>query len=489
MKIYLLRVFQMALIFSVSNCSSDTNRQLKNISFPEDFVWGTATSAYQVEGAFQENGKGVSVWDTYANKYNAANGETGNVAIDEYHRYKEDVAILKKMRVKSYRFSISWTRILPVGTGEVNQAGIDYYNRLINELLAAGIEPAVTLYHFDLPQALADRGGWRNRESADWFAHYAEIVFKAYGDRVKIWITLNEPSIDRMLLAPMMDKLINPRLVLPEDPFSYPIDLLAQRAIETHHQMLAHAKAVQTYRRLNFKGRIGISLAIIPVYPKSTSEADKAAARVEDGLLNRWFINPLLKGTYPEDILKLYAARANLDIQEGDMNLIRQQRMDFLGVNYYGPARVKANPDSKRAGIESLPNPDQQPSFGAEVYPQGLYDLLVRIDGDYNHPLIYITENGAGFGEEDDRLVDGCVHDKLRQDYLKRHIAELHRAIQSGVNVKGYYVWSCFDNFEWISGYKSRFGLIHVNFETQQRIWKDSAIFYQSCIRNNGFGL
>ncbi len=485
MKTYLSLVFQIALIFSVSSCSSDTNRQLKNISFPEDFVWGTATSAYQVEGAYQEDGKGVSVWDTYVNKYNAANGETGNVTIDEYHRYKEDVAMLKEMGVKSYRFSISWTRILPAGTGEVNQKGIDYYNRLINELLAAGIEPAVTLYHWDLPQALADRGGWRNRESADWFAHYAEIVFKTYGDRVKIWITLNEPFIDRMFFAPMIDKLINPHLELPEDPFT----ILAQRAIETHHQMLAHAKAVQRYRSLNLKGRIGISLAIFPVYPKSNSEADKAAAGVDDGILNRWFLDPLLKGTYPEDILKLYAAKANLDIQDGDMDLIRQQRMDFLGVNYYCPERVKANPDSNGAGIESLPNPDKQPAFNGEVYPQGLYDLLVRIDGDYNHPLIYITENGAGFGEEDDRLVDGCVHDKLRQDYLKRHIKELHRAIQSGVNVKGYYVWSCFDNFEWTSGYKSRFGLIYVNFKTQQRIWKDSAHFYQSCIKNNGFDL
>lgn len=489
MKTYVSLVFQMALMFSVSSCSSDTNRTLKDIPFPEDFVWGTATSAYQVEGAYQEDGKGVSVWDTYANKYNAANGETGNVTIDEYHRYKEDVALLKKMGVKSYRFSISWTRILPAGTGEVNQKGIDYYNRLINELLAAGIEPAVTLYHWDLPQALADRGGWRNRESADWFAHYAEIVFKAYGDRVKIWITLNEPYIDRMLFAPMIDKLINPNLELPEDPFSFPINILAQRAIETHHQMLAHAKAVRCYRSLNLKGKIGISLVIFPVYPKSNSEIDKAVARVEDGLLNRWFLDPLLKGAYPEDILKLYAAKTNLDIQEGDMDLIKQQRMDFLGVNYYSPIRVKSNPQSKMAGIESLPNPDKQPSFGGEVYPQGLYNLLVRINGEYNHPLIYITENGAGFGEDDDRLVAGRVHDKLRQDYLKRHIAEVRRAIQSGVNLKGYYVWSCFDNFEWTSGYKSRFGLIYVNFETQQRIWKDSAIFYQSCIRSNGFEL
>jgi beta-glucosidase len=461
--------------------------QAQHISFPEDFIWGVATSAYQVEGAYQEDGKGISVWDTYTNKYKAANGDTGNVAIDEYHRYKEHVAILNKMGVKSYRFSISWTRVLPSGTREVNHKGIDYYNQLINELIAAGIEPAVTLYHWDLPQVLADRGGWRNRESVDWFSNYAEIAFKAFGDRVKLWITFNEPLIDRMLFAPMMDKLMNPNLELPAHPFSYTMEVLAPKAIETHHQMLAHAKAVQKYRHLRLKGNIGITMVVIPVYPEADSEADNAAAHIQDGLLNRWFLDPLFKGAYPEDTLRLYASHLDLGIQAGDMDLISKNRGDFLGVNYYGPLRVRANPDSKRVGVENLPNPDKQPAFNGEVYPEGLYDMLTRIHNEYGHPVMYITENGASFGDEDDRLVDDKVHDKLRQDYLKRHIKEAHRAIEAGVNLKGYFVWSCFDNFEWTAGFTRRFGLVYVDFGTQQRIWKDSAFLYQNCIKNNGF--
>lgn len=486
MKTHLLLAPQIVFMFFALSCSAQTDVEAKSITFPEDFIWGVSTSAYQVEGAYQEDGKGVSVWDTYTNKYNAANGETGNVAIDEYHRYKEDVAILKEMGVKSYLLSISWPRILPSGTGEINQKGIDYYNRLIDELLAAGIEPTIKLHHWNFPQALADRGGWRNRESVDWFTDYAEIVFKAFGDRVKLWITFNEPIIDRMLFAPMMNKLMNPSVELPADPFSYPIDVLAPYAIETHHQMLAHAKAVQKYRDLHLKGKIGITMVLFPIYPQTDSEADREAANIQDGLLNRWFLDPLFKGAYPEDILKLYSAQLDLGIQEGDLELIAQNRGDFFGINYYGPVRVKSNPDSKRVGIENLPNPDKQPAFNGEVYPDGLYDMLTRLDTQYDHPVIYITENGAGFGDDDDRLVDGKVHDKLRQDFLKRHITAAHRAIQTGVNLKGYFVWSCFDNFEWTSGFSKRFGMVYVDFETQERIWKDSAYFYQSCIKNNG---
>jgi beta-glucosidase len=210
---------------------------------------------------------------------------------------------------------------------------------------------------------------------------------------------------------------------------------------------------------------------------------------VEDGLHNRWFLHPVLKGVYPEDIRTIYLKHADIGIQKGDMELIKKNRADFLGVNYYSPTRVKANSESKRFGVEILPNSDQRPAFNGEVYPKGLYDLLVRIDTEYDHPLIYITENGAGFGSEDDSLVDGCVHDVLRQDYLKRHFIEAHRAIQAGVKLQRYYVWSCFDNFEWVFGYKNRFGLIYVNFENQERIWKDSAFYFQSCVINNGFDL
>jgi beta-glucosidase len=462
---------------------------MQDITFPEDFVWGTATSAYQVEGAYQEDGKGVSIWDTYTNEYNLAGGETGNVAIDQYHRYKEDVALLKEMGVQSYRFSIAWTRILPDGIGDVNQAGIDYYNRLIDELLNVGIKPAITLYHWDLPQTLANRGGWRNRESVDWFAQYAEVAFKAFGERVKTWITFNEPFIDRMLLGPFLRRILDPTIETIDNPFAIPGALLAEQAIETHHWMLAHAKAIETYRSLGPSGNIGITLSISPVYPKTDSEADRSAARVEDGLHNRWFLDPLLKGEYPEDIMILYTRHADIGIKEGDMELIKHHQADFLGVNYYSPSRVKANPGSQRFGVEILPNADEHPAFNGEVYPEGLYDLLVRIDAEYNHPIIYITENGAGFGRDDDRLVGGSVHDVLRQDYIKRHLTEAHRAIQAGVKLNGYYVWSCFDNFEWVFGYRNRFGLIHMNFETQERIWKDSAFDFQSYIKNSGFDL
>lgn len=489
MKTILLLVASFVLTISLCSCSNNKESKVQDITFPQDFVWGTATSAYQVEGAYQEDGKGTSVWDTYTNQYKLAGGETGNVAIDQYHRYKQDVALLKEMGIQSYRFSIAWTRILPEGTGEVNQAGIDYYLRLIDELQKAGIEPAITLYHWDLPQALANRGGWRNRESVKWFTDYAEIVFKAFGDRVKTWITFNEPFIDRMMIGSFLRSRLDPTIEPISNPFAIPGALIAQQAIETHHWILAHAKAIQIYRSLGLSGKIGITLSISPVYPETDSEADRDAARVEDGLHNRWFLHPVLKGAYPEDIRALYLKHTVIGIQEGDMEVIKKNHADFLGVNYYSPTRVKANSDSKRFGIEILPNSDERPAFNGEVYPEGLYDLLVRIDTEYDHPVIYITENGAGFGSEDDSLVDGCVHDVLRQDYLKRHFAEAHRAIQAGVKLQRYYVWSCFDNFEWVFGYKNRFGLIYVNFENQERIWKDSAFDFQSWIKNNGFDL
>ncbi len=460
-----------------------------DVVFPADFVWGTATSAYQVEGAYNEDGKGVSVWDTYTNKFNLAQGETGNVAIDQYHRYEEDVALLREMGVQSYRFSLAWTRILPEGTGVVNQAGIEYYNRLIDALINAGIEPAITLYHWDLPQALADRGGWRNRESVAWFEAYAEIAFKAFGDRVRTWITFNEPYIDRMILGGFLKSRFDPSLESVQNPFAMPGSILAGQAIETHHWMLAHARAVKIFRALGRQGKIGITLSISPAYAASDSDMDRAAARLQDGLHNRWFLDPVLTGAYPDDILSRYSALADLDIREGDMELIRENRADFAGVNYYSPARVAADPGAEPFDTVLLSNPDEHPAFNGEVYPEGLYDLLVRIDREYDHPLIYITENGAGFGPEDDRLENGRVHDVRRTDFMKRHLNQAHRAIEEGVNVKRYYVWSAFDNFEWVFGYKNRFGLIYVDFETQDRIWKDSAFEYQSIIRMNGLDL
>ncbi len=474
-------------MFAVIGCAASNHGDSNmDVSFPGDFVWGTATSAYQVEGAYRDDGKGVSIWDTYTNKYNLAGGQTGNVTIDQYHLYKEDVALLREMGIKSYRFSIAWTRVLPNGTGAVNQSGIDYYNRLIDELLVAGIEPAITLFHWDLPQALADRGGWKNRESVDWFTNYAEIMFKALGSRVRMWITFNEPFIDRMLIGSLIGNMINPTFTPSENFFDIPGEVLAKQAIEAHHLLLAHARTIEVYRSLDQQGSIGITLSISPTYPEKDTDADKTAARIEDGLHNRWFLDPVLKGEYPEDILSLYSAHSDIGIQDGDMELMEQNHIDFLGVNYYSPTRVRANADSRKFGIEILPNPDEQPAFNGEVYPEGLYDLLVRIDSDYNHPVMYITENGAGFGDADDILVNGKVHDELRQNYVKQHLIQAHKAIQAGIKLKGYYLWSCFDNFEWVFGYKRRFGIVYVDFETQERIWKDSAFDFQSYIKYNG---
>lgn len=484
-------VMMVVFIGALLGCDSSTtpSSEAQDIDFPKEFVWGTATAAYQVEGAYNEDGKGVSVWDTYTNQYKIAGGQTGNVAIDQYHRYQEDVALMREMGIQSYRFSVAWTRVLPSGTGEINQAGLDYYNRLIDALLAAGIEPVITLYHWDLPQALSDRGGWRNRESVDWFANYAEIMFRALGSRVRTWITFNEPFIDRMLAGALIRNMMNLAFVPSKNLFDIPGEVLAQQAIEAHHLLLAHAKAIEIYRSMNQDGHIGITLSISPTYPETDTEADKTAARIEDGLHNRWFLDPVLTGHYPEDILALYSAHADIGVQDGDMELIRQQPVDFLGVNYYSPTRVRARIDSRKFGIETLPNPDERPAFNGEVYPEGLYDLLTRIDSDYNHPVIFITENGAGFGDADDKLVDGRVHDVLRQNYIKQHLIQVHRAIQAGVKVHRYYLWSCFDNFEWIFGYERRFGLVYIDFATQKRVWKDSAFDYQSYIKGNGFNL
>ncbi len=475
-----------AIVWIVVSCAGfGCDRQ--TVTFPDGFVWGTATAAYQVEGAWNEDGKGRSVWDTYTNDLNLAGGETANVAIDQYHRYRDDVALMKEIGIQSYRFSVAWARVLPQGTGAVNPAGLDYYDRLVDELLAAGIEPAVTLFHWDLPQTLADRGGWRSRESVEWFDNYAKIMFEALGDRVDTWFTFNEPYVDAIVIEGSVRAALDPNLDPVPNPFAMRAKLQAGQAIVSHHWMLAHARAIETYRELGLDGKIGIALSASPAYPATDSEEDAAAARLADGLHNRWFLDPVLKGEYPQDILTLYSEHADPGIREGDLKLLTANRVDFLGVNYYAPTRVRAEPESPHFGIEHLPNLDVNPAFNGEVYPDGLYDLLMRIDRDYGTLPIYITENGSGFGSDDDRLVDDTVHDVLRRDYIRRHLIAAHRAIRDGVNLQRYYLWSCFDNFEWVYGTSRRFGLVHVDFETQQRTWKDSAYDYQSYIRDNGF--
>ncbi len=436
-------------------------------------MWGVATAAYQIEGAWNEDGKGESVWDAYCHNTDIVlNGDTGDVACDHYHRYKEDVAIMKEMGLHSYRFSISWPRVIPEGSGAVNRKGIDFYSKLVDELIGAGIEPIITLYHWDFPKVLSDRGGWKNRESVDWFADYAEVCFKALGDRAKHWITFNEPWVDAYAPVFMLGK--------PS------IEGMARATGISHHYMLSHAKAIEAYRKLDQGGKIGITLNLAPAYPETESAEDKAAAQRFDGFLNRWFLDPTMKGAYPEDMLAIYREKLDApDIRAGDMELIKNNPSDFLGVNYYSRNIVKNSEKVPVLGLEIVENRDDTWATNGEVYPQGLYDLLIRLDKDYNHPLLYVTENGASFGG--DEIVDGKVNDDRRRDYLAGHFEAAARAISDGIDLQRYYVWSLLDNFEWVFGYSRRFGLIYVDFETRERIWKDSALWYKDVIKNNGF--
>lgn len=437
--------------------------------FPDDFVWGTATAAYQIEGAANEDGRGESIWDRFSHiPGNVWNNQNGDVACDHYHRYKEDVQILKEMGVKGYRFSISWPRVIPDGTGKINQKGIDFYNNLIDELLRQGIQPFVTLYHWDLPQALQDRGGWTNRDTTDYFAEYAQQMFKQYGDRVKHWITHNEPWCTSFL-----GHAIGVHAPGLKD---FSAALLA-----AHNVLLSHGKAVEVFRQMGLDGKIGITLNLTPSYPASNSADDLQAATISDGFSNRWFLDPVFKGQYPDDMVKVFGTFAKIpEIQEGDMKLI-SSNIDFLGINYYSRSLVKHNPDAQ-FGVETLKPEGQYTDMDWEVYPQGLYDLLLRIKKDYGDIDLYITENGAAFK---DVVENDQIDDIDRLNYLKKHFEKAAEAIRDGVKLKGYFVWSLMDNFEWAFGYSKRFGLIYVDYETQRRLWKKSALWYKDVIANN----
>jgi len=440
--------------------------------FPEGFLWGAATSAYQIEGAWDEDGKGESVWDYYCRTLKiATDKQTGDVAIDHYHRWRSDIAIMKELGLQCYRFSIAWPRVLPEGTGTVNQKGVDFYNRVVDELLAAGIEPMICLYHWDYPMALAKKGGWSGRSAIDWFADYAEACFKAYGDRVKYWLSMNEPWVDIFAAQFMLGKPT--------------VEGMTQSVKNSHHYVLAHAAAVERFRSLVNRGKIGVAFALAPVYPVSGSDADKAAAKRYDGFQNRWFIDSMLKGRYPEDMLEFYRDRFQApEITGGDLEIMRKNTADFIGVNYYSRHMVKTSASEPVLGAELVINRDDTWATNGEVYPQGLYDLLIRLDRDYDQPMIFITENGTSFGDE--QPVKGKIRDDRRRDFLQRHLEAAARAISRGVNLQRYYLWSVFDNFEWVFGYSRRFGIIYVDYRTQDRLWKESARWYKSVIANRG---
>jgi beta-glucosidase len=434
---------------------------------PDGFFWGVATSAYQIEGAYDEDGRTLSIWDTFCRRPGAvANGETGDIACDHYHRMPADVAMIARLGVDKYRFSVSWPRVQPGGRGPVNPKGVDFYSRLVDELLEKGVDPWLTLYHWDLPQELEDAGGWPHRDTAYRFAEYAGLVHDALGDRVPTWTTLNEPWCSAML------GYDTGRHAPGRKNFAE-----AMRAV--HHLLLAHGLASQELRSRG-AGSLGITLNMGVATPASDDPRDVDAARRADGLGTRIYLDPLVHGRYPEDVLVDIAARgAEIPARSGDLEIISTP-LDVLGVNYYTSHVFKAT--DVPAAPEVVPQGRPITAMGWEIVPSGLTQLLVRLQRDYGVPMV-ITENGAAF--DDVANEDGFVVDFDRVSYLSTHVAAVADAVRAGADVRGYFAWSLMDNFEWGYGYDKRFGIVRVDYETQQRTLKQSAQWFRDLIRSS----
>ncbi|HEV2530804.1 GH1 family beta-glucosidase [Phenylobacterium sp.] len=442
-----------------------------NRQFPEGFLWGAATAAYQVEGSSTADGAGMSIWDRFAHTPGMTlNGDTGDVACDQYRRYREDAALMADLGLKAYRFSISWSRVLPQGKGASNPAGLDYYDRLADALLEKGIEPLATLYHWDLPAALDDRGGWLNPDIADWFADYAQLMYRKLDGRVKTWATLNEPWVvtDGGYLHGALAPGHRSRFEAP---------------IASHQLLRAHGAAVKAYRAEG-QHRIGIVVNLEPKYPASPAPADLAAVKRADAYMNRQYLDPIFKGSYPPELKEIFG-EAWPEWPAEDYALIAQP-IDWLGVNYY--TRNVTRHDETKWPLKAAAVRQDQAAYtetGWEVFPQGLTDTLLWVKQRYGDLPITITENGAAFYDPP-TAEGGRVQDPLRVGYLKSHLNAVLDAIEKGVKVEGYMVWSLLDNLEWSLGYSKRFGIVHVNFKTQERTPKDSARFYAEVIAANG---
>jgi beta-glucosidase len=437
------------------------------VRFPPGFQFGAATAAYQIEGAVDEDGRGPSIWDTFTRVPGAVtHGDTGAIACDHYHRADADLDLLAEIGLTAYRFSIAWPRVVPDGTGSVNQKGLDFYRRLVEGLRARGVTPVATLYHWDLPQPLQDAGGWVSRDTVGYFCDYARVVLDALGDAVPLWGTVNEP-----FCAAMVGHL--------EGRQAPGITDLASALAAAHHLLLAHGQAVEIVRQSAPGARVGISHLFSDISPASQSAADLAAARRLDGYENRWFLDPVLLGTYPEDMLGWYERQVPVDfIRDGDLRVIAAPA-DFLGVNYYETKTVADDPGEPYHRARVMPRTGRLTAGGLDVRPAGLGRILRRVSGFTAMPL-YVTENGAAFHDYVDP--EGGVDDLERISYLSDHLAETLRAIAAGVDVRGYFVWSLLDNLEWADGYSRRFGLVFVDFGTQARIPKASARWYQRLI-------
>ncbi len=434
-----------------------------SMHFPAAFHWGAATSSYQIEGAARAGGRGESIWDRFTATPGAVqDGSNGDVTCDHYHRFGEDVDLMRWLGLTAYRFSIAWPRILPQGRGAANEAGLDFYERLVDALLEAGITPFATLYHWDLPQALQDRGGWTNRDTAHAFVDYTQTVTRRLGDRVRYWITHNEPWV-----AAFLGHYLGLHAPGWRD---FPAALQA-----VHHMLLSHGLAVPVIQEVG--GLAGIAPNIVPGHAASDDPADMAAAQRHDGYVNRWFLDPLQGRGYPDDMWTLYG-RAAPAVAAGDMQVIAAP-VDFLGVNYYNRRLAADNPQGKMPYVRTVTDPQRPQTLDREIYPRGLYEALLRIHRDYRFPALYVTENGAAVAE----TVDGDqVLDPQRQHFIEAHFDQAAKALAAGVPLRGFFVWSLLDNFEWALGYTLRYGIVRVDYHTLQRTPKQSAHWYRRFI-------
>jgi beta-glucosidase len=448
-------------------------------AFPDGFLWGVATSAYQIEGATGEGGRGESIWDRFASiPGTISDGSDGSIACDHYHRWREDLLLMSELDVQAYRFSIAWPRVMPHGRGAINAAGLDFYDALVDGLLEAGIRPFVTLHHWDLPQSLQDEGGWASRRTAEAFVAYAEAVSMRLGDRVRDWTTHNEPWCVATL---------GHELGVHAPGRRDPVEAL--RA--AHHLLLSHGWAVPVLRRNSHGARVGIVLNPVPAYPASPSDADREAARRFDGAANRWYLDPIFRGAYPRDAVEdlaqagLLAGGSMPWVAAGDMKSISTP-LDYLGINYYSRAVLRSDripeAENEPRSVPEAP-PEERTDMGWEVFPQGLHDLLVGIQREYRPPSVHVTECGAAY---DTAPGPGRrVADSRRQEFLREHLLAAHRAIADGVPLAGFFLWTLVDNFEWAHGFTKRFGVVWLDRATQERTLKDSALWYRDVIAAN----
>jgi len=451
----------------------------ENKTFPRDFKWGTATSSYQIEGAPTAGGKGPSVWDSFSHiEGKIKNGDTGDTACDHYHLWRDDIGLLKKLGANAYRFSISWPRIFPTGKeNEPNQIGLDFYSRLVDTLLENQITPFITLNHWDIPQGLEDIGGWPERDIVHEFVKYSYHVSKHLGDRVRNWITHNEPWCVSYL--GYIEGHKPPGL----------INKWSKSLATAHHLLLSHGMAIPEIRNNSKQSEIGITLNLNTAIPASGSTYDEDACRFFDGQFNRLYLNPLYNNEYPDDVFEYLKTKSLISesdlnfIKQGDLNII-STKTDFLGVNYYSRAVIRNEEIDENNNLPRNVDMGPKTDFGWEIYPPGIYDLLMRLKNEYKVQNIYITENGCSYGDGPNS--EGKINDKRRIEYYRSHLTELKRAIEDGAPCNGYFAWSLMDNFEWAQGFSQRFGLIWVDFETLERIPKESYYWYKKFISTNG---